>query len=181
MNSSEHRLHSINLGSVLSCSDSKLLFISVITSIRYSRLSFAPVSGNSLLQISHLFTSIFTSLSGGISGSGGRFPYFLVNSCLCQSINFFIKMPYQLTPIQQSSVTKKREVWDFHFSIELIFISNSSLPMGFLITFKFTCPCGLSSSSLNFSWLAVSMLHLILGSSSIIRRYNSRPFRSGIM
>ena len=93
MYSSEHRKHSNNFGSLLSCADSKLSFISANTSIRYARLSLAAVSGNSLLQISHLFTSIFTSLSGGISGSGGRFLYFLVNSCLSQSINFFIKMP----------------------------------------------------------------------------------------
>ncbi len=66
-------------------------------------------------------------------------------------------MTYQLTPIQQSSITKKREVWDFHYNMELIFISNSSLPMGFLITLKFLCPCRLSSSSLNFSWVAVSV------------------------
>ena len=93
MYSSEHCLHSNNFGSLLSCADSKLSFISANTSIRYARLSLAAVSGNSLLQKSHLFTSIFTSLSGGISGSGGRFLYFRVNSCSSQSINFFIKMP----------------------------------------------------------------------------------------
>ena len=82
MYSSEHRVHSNNFGSLLSYTDSKLSFISANTSIRYARLSLAAVSGNSLLQISHLFTSIFTSLSGGISGSGGRFLYFRVNSVL---------------------------------------------------------------------------------------------------
>ena len=60
-------MQSNNFGSLLSCADSKLSFISANTSIRYARLSLAAVSGNSLLQISHLFTSIFTSLSGGIS------------------------------------------------------------------------------------------------------------------
>ena len=43
------------------------------TPIRYSRLSFSGVSGNGLLQISHLLTSILISLSGGILVSGRRF------------------------------------------------------------------------------------------------------------
>ena len=60
-------MHSNNFGSLLSCTDSKLSLILANMSIRYARLSLATVSGNSLLQISHLFTSIFTSLSGGIS------------------------------------------------------------------------------------------------------------------